>query len=94
MKNGFGSSLVRLGVRNVSPVPPGYELVAIEAASALEPIIDPGLVASPPKSLCLSQFDIIFLCQMDSYQQQLERQQSKWQHLARRFTGSISQRSS
>ncbi|WJZ97234.1 hypothetical protein VitviT2T_015855 [Vitis vinifera] len=76
------------------PVPPAYELVAIEAASALEPIIDPGPMASPPESLSLSQFDILFLCQMHSYQQQLERQQSKWQHLARRFTSSRSQRSS
>lgn len=41
-------------------VPPAYELVAIEAASALEPIIDPGPVASPPESLSLSHNLILF----------------------------------
>ena len=33
--------------------------------------------APPPESLSLSQFSILLLCQMHSYQQQ-----SKWQHLA------------
>lgn len=41
----------------------------------------------------IPQFEILFLCQMHSYQEQLERQQSKWLHLARRWTSSRSKRS-
>lgn len=68
-----------MGVMQRGPVVgPTSELVAIEVASALEPIIDPGPVASPaslPGRLSLSQFDIRIFSKMHSYQQQLERQQ-------------------